>query len=61
VPCGFLHLPYLPEQIAELLARHHEGRRTEPHQRSDLASMHVETIVEGVRLALETCARSMPR
>lgn len=56
VPSGFVHLPYLPEQVAEVIAATGSSRLIELHQRSDLASMHLETMVTAVRLALEvTC------
>lgn len=57
-PCGFIHLPYLPEQVAAMLAEHKRTRRLELHQRSDLASMSLATMVEAVRIALRvTLAR----
>lgn len=55
IPCGFIHLPYLPEQVAEMLAEARAGRRDMQH-RADLASM-AETVMErAVRLALEVAA-----
>src|SRR5437763_7319903 len=36
---GFVHLPYLPEQVAQLLADGKRDRRIELAQRSDIASM----------------------
>jgi pyroglutamyl-peptidase len=53
-PCGFIHLPYLPAQVAGMLAETERQARLELHQRSDLASMALETQVEGIRLAIET-------
>jgi pyroglutamyl-peptidase len=53
VPCGFIHLPYLPQQVAELLARTRAERRLEREQRADLASMDLETMVRAVRRAIE--------
>jgi pyroglutamyl-peptidase len=50
--CGFIHLPYLPEQVAAMLAEHQRTRRLELHQRADLASMDLATMVEAVRIAL---------
>jgi pyroglutamyl-peptidase len=52
--CGFIHVPYLPRQVALLLKEMRDSARVELHQRSDLASMALETMVEGVRLAIET-------
>lgn len=53
-PCGFIHLPYLPQQVALLLEETRDGARVELHQRADLASMALDVQVAGVRLALET-------
>jgi pyroglutamyl-peptidase len=53
-PCGFIHLPYLPEQVSALLQQMREGAEVELHQRADLASMALSVQVEGVRLAIET-------
>ncbi|MFP5511176.1 MAG: hypothetical protein ACLGIP_18830, partial [Alphaproteobacteria bacterium] len=50
---GFIHLPYLPAQVAELLDQiAHEGT-TEMHQRADFASMHLDDMVTGLRIGLE--------
>jgi pyroglutamyl-peptidase len=54
VACGFVHLPYLPEQVAELLRTTKAERRLEVHQRADLASMSLDRMVEAVRIALAT-------
>ena len=43
VPCGFVHLPHLPEQVAALLGRG-------PH--ADRASMSLATMIEAVRIVL---------
>ena len=50
-PCGFLHLPYLPQQVALLLEERRESARVELHQRADFASMAMEMQIEGVRIA----------
>lgn len=51
---GFIHLPYLPAQVAELLDQiAHEGT-TEMHQRADFASMHLDDMVTGLRIGLES-------
>jgi pyroglutamyl-peptidase len=52
--CGFIHLPYLPEQVASLLLQMREWAKVELHQRADLASMALDVQVEAVRLAIET-------
>ena len=52
--CGFIHLPYLPEQVSALLLQMREWAKVELHQRADLASMALDVQVEAVRLAIET-------
>ena len=54
VPCGFIHLPYLPEQVASLLLQMREWAKVELHQRADLASMALDVQIEAVRLAIAT-------
>src|SRR6266446_6970240 len=49
---GFIHLPYLPEQVAQLLADGKRDRRPESNQRSDIASMDLATQIRAVRIAL---------
>jgi pyroglutamyl-peptidase len=53
-PCGFIHLPYLPEQVSALLLQLRDWQKVELHQRADLASMALEVQVKAVRLAIET-------
>lgn len=53
VPCGFIHLPYMPEQVADLLVRNRDERRLEREQRADLASMDLDVMVRAVRKAIE--------
>jgi pyroglutamyl-peptidase len=53
-PCGFIHLPYLPEQVAQVLRKMRDSPRVELHQRADFASMALDVQVEAVRLALAT-------
>lgn len=53
-PSGFVHLPYLPEQVAALLASRKAERRLELHQRADLASMSLATMTEAIRIVLAT-------
>jgi pyroglutamyl-peptidase len=59
VPCGFIHLPYLPEQVAGMIAEMQVARSIERHRRPDIPSMGLERMVEAVRIALAvTLARS---
>jgi len=53
VPCGFIHLPYMPEQVAGMIAEMQAARSVERHRRTDVASMSLELMVEAVRIALE--------
>ena len=55
--CGFLHVPYVPEQVAGLIVAARRDRRIELHQRGDLASMSLDVIVKAVEIAVaETAA-----
>lgn len=49
---GFIHLPYLPEQVAQLLGDGKRDRRLELNQRSDVASMDLATMVRAVTIAV---------
>ena len=49
---GFIHLPYLPEQVAQLLADGKRDPRLEIAQRSDFASMDLATQLRAVRIAI---------
>jgi pyroglutamyl-peptidase len=60
IPCGFIHLPYLPEQVAHLLSDARAGR-LDIHQRADLASMDFATMAQALRLALAVTAQSVTR
>lgn len=50
--CGFVHLPYLPEQVAGLVDDLAAAGELELHQRADLASMSLEVMIEALRAAL---------
>jgi pyroglutamyl-peptidase len=58
--CGFIHLPYLPEQVALLMAQARDHATVELRLRADLASMALETMADGVRLAIETTLEAAP-
>lgn len=60
VPCGFVHLPYLPEQVAALLGDLRTGAGVELHQRADLASMSLATMVEAARIVVAVSLASRP-
>jgi pyroglutamyl-peptidase len=56
---GFMHLPYLPSQVAALLEELRAARQLELHQRADLASMDLQTMLSAVRATLTVCARAV--
>lgn len=57
---GFMHLPYLPEQVAGLLRDLRRERKLELHQRGDLASMDLVSMRRAVELALAVTQKSLP-
>jgi pyroglutamyl-peptidase len=59
-PCGFIHLPYLPEQVSALLLQMREWAKVELHQRADLASMALDVQIQAIRLAIETTLEATP-
>jgi pyroglutamyl-peptidase len=50
--CGFLHVPYQPAQVAEIVATTRAQQVLELHQRADLASMELGTVIRAVEIAL---------
>jgi pyroglutamyl-peptidase len=57
--CGFIHVPYLPDQVAQLLRELKERASLEAHQRADLASMDLATSTKAVAIAVESSLREM--
>jgi len=57
--CGFIHVPYIPEQVAELLKKIREERSLELHQRADIASMELSRIIAGVEIAVRETVRAL--
>ena len=57
--CGFIHVPYLPSQVAALLRRLKDEAALESHQRADTASMDLATGVRAAQLAIETAIRDI--
>lgn len=51
---GFVHLPYLPAQVAELLDQVAQDGALEMHQRADYASMNHEDMIAALRIGIET-------
>lgn len=56
--CGFMHVPYAPQQVAEIIAETQGARSLELQQRADIASMSLETMVEAARIALSVSLAS---
>jgi pyroglutamyl-peptidase len=56
-PCGFLHLPYLPEQIVWLMRGRAGIAETAPTAPTDLPSMSFEMQLAAVRTAVAATAR----
>jgi pyroglutamyl-peptidase len=54
IACGFAHLPYLPIQVAEIIDGMQTDRKLELHQRADLASMELTTIIKAIEISLQT-------
>ena len=52
VACGFVHVPYLPSQVAELQRQIKQEAVLEAHQRADMASMDLATGVRAVEIAI---------
>jgi len=50
--CGFVHLPYLPQQVAQLLDDLSNEGRLELHQRADLASMSFDMMLDAISTIL---------
>ena len=59
IPCGFIHVPYTPEQVAGVLADIRAGKKLEQHQRADLASMDLSCTVRAVEIAVAATARAL--
>ena len=58
--CGFVHIPYVPEQVATILMDLAREAQLEQHQRADLASMPLETTLQAALLAIETALQGTP-
>lgn len=54
IACGFVHLPYLPIQVAKIIDGMQTNRKLELHQRADLASMELTTIIKAIEISLQT-------
>lgn len=61
VPAGFIHVPYVPEQVAELIKSMRSEAAVEFHQRADVASMELSRIVGAVETAIAVTMRERAR
>jgi pyroglutamyl-peptidase len=59
IPCGFIHLPYTPEQVAQLVADIRNGQVLEQHQRADLVSMELSRTIRAVEIAIGTTVQTL--
>jgi pyroglutamyl-peptidase len=59
IPCGFIHLPYTPEQVAQLVADIRDGQVLEQHQRADLVSMELSRTIHAVEIAIGTTFQTL--
>jgi pyroglutamyl-peptidase len=59
IPCGFIHLPYTPEQVAQVVANIRNGRILEQHQRADLVSMELSRTIRAVEIAIDTTVQTL--
>lgn len=57
--CGFIHVPYLPAQAAQMLTELIESQSLEYHQRADVASMSLELMIEAAKLSIEVTLDEM--
>ena len=58
---GFIHVPYLPEQVALMLQEMKTEARMELHQRGDLASMELAVSRHAIEVALEASIAELGR
>jgi pyroglutamyl-peptidase len=61
VPSGFVHLPYLAEQVARLCEEARAGKSAERDAPDALASMSLGTMVDAARIILEVSLEARPR
>jgi len=57
---GFIHLPYMPEQVAGMLVEAKSSPLLELHQRSDFASMELSRMLRAVTIAIATTLKELP-
>jgi pyroglutamyl-peptidase len=60
VPAGFIHVPYAPAQVAQMLDDLRVESVLELHQRADLASMDLMTTARAIETAIAVTVGSLP-
>ena len=58
---GFIHVPYVPEQVAAMISATRAEAALELHQRSDVASMEQSRIIRAVETAIAVTIRERLR
>ena len=61
VPAGFIHVPYVPEQVAAMISATRSEAALELHQCSDVASMEQSRIISAVETAIAVTVRERLR
>jgi pyroglutamyl-peptidase len=59
VPAGFIHVPYAPAQVAQMVEDLRAESVLELHQRADLASMELMTTVRAIEIAIAVTVGSL--
>ncbi len=54
--CGFIHLPYMPSQVRDLVSRVQEKKSSELEHRSDLASMSLADQTKAITAVIKSLA-----
>jgi pyroglutamyl-peptidase len=60
VPAGFIHVPYAPAQVAQMLNDLRVEQVLELHQRADLASMDLAMTARAIEVAIAVTVGSLP-
>ena len=59
VPAGFIHVPYAPVQVAQMLKDLRAEAVLELHQRADLSSMDLMATVKAIEIAIAVTVGSL--
>lgn len=61
IPAGFIHVPYLPEQVATLLSDLRAEAALELHQRADVSSMELSRTIRAIEIAIGATVNGLVR